>query len=71
MAKKPAPVIHPRTLAAALDAFHTDVNYLVMACSNLQRFMSDKDMDAKKVCKVGAEQLGEAVARVTRWYEAE
>lgn len=71
MAKKPVPVIHPRTLAAALDAFHTDVMHLVTAASSLKHFMTNPHLDPAKVCKAGAEQLSVAVARVTRWYEAD
>lgn len=69
MAKAIQP-IHPRTAVKALSEYLSDVFFMKSVMDNAYRFLTDEELDAKKVIKALAPQLKDAIDRMKKWADA-
>jgi hypothetical protein len=69
MAKKTETIIHPLSAIDALQGYHQDVSLLMAAAQSALLFMSDRDLDGRKVCDSVGPELRRALDRARRWYE--
>jgi hypothetical protein len=63
--------IHPTAIMNALSAYMADVRHMQAVMDNAHRFLTDKELDPKKLCEVVGEQIGEAIERMNKWRNAE